>query len=32
VEAVSDPESSGTRLGRMIAAEPELTKVATGEQ
>jgi hypothetical protein len=28
VEAVSPPESEGTRLGRMIAAEPELTTVA----
>ena len=25
---VSEPESDGTRLGRMMAAEPELTKVA----
>jgi len=25
VEAVSEPEADGTRLGRMLASEPELT-------
>ena len=28
VEAVSEPESEGTRLGRMMASEPELTAPA----
>jgi hypothetical protein len=29
--AVSKAESSGTRLGRMMASEPELTKVAVSD-
>lgn len=31
MEAVSEPESEGTRLGRMMASEPELTKVASDD-
>ena len=28
---MSEPESDGTRLGRMVASEPELTKVAADD-
>lgn len=28
---MSEPESAGTRLGRMMAAEPELTRTAVDD-